>query len=331
MPSQPWRAVRRRRGGGARPRDGDARADILHRIRAALGDAAPPDMPRNYRTEDERPRDEIVTLFAERVAEYRATVHRVDASEVADADRGDRRGGRRAQDRDPGRPAGDGARAGPSSSRTTPLGARARRARRRPHRLRRGHRRDRHLRSRRRRGAGAARAHARAGPAHLRRAGGSGGGARAGGRREARGRGADRASAHVRLRARPPRRTSSWIASRACMARACSMWCSWPDAHRLPRHLRLRRHGARPAGREPAPAAARGHPARTPRAAAAASSPPRRWRSTRAAARHRGLPARGRERRGGSRADRRARARGHRDLRLRRAHQGSAALRAPRC
>ena len=39
-----------------------------------------PDIPRNYRTQDERPRDEIVTLFAERVAEYRATVHRVGAA-----------------------------------------------------------------------------------------------------------------------------------------------------------------------------------------------------------------------------------------------------------
>jgi L-lactate dehydrogenase complex protein LldF len=63
---------------------GDARADILHRIRAALGDAAPGDVPREYRTEDERERDEIVTLFAERVAEYRATVHRVGAGEVGE-------------------------------------------------------------------------------------------------------------------------------------------------------------------------------------------------------------------------------------------------------
>ena len=58
-------------------------------------------MPRNYRTEDERPRDEIVTLFAERVAEYRATVHRVGATDTAvgSAERGGdrsvhRRGGR---------------------------------------------------------------------------------------------------------------------------------------------------------------------------------------------------------------------------------------------
>jgi L-lactate dehydrogenase complex protein LldF len=62
---------------------GEARADILRRIRAALGDAAPGDVPRTYRTSDERPRDEIVTLFAERVAEYRATVHRVGEAEVA--------------------------------------------------------------------------------------------------------------------------------------------------------------------------------------------------------------------------------------------------------
>jgi L-lactate dehydrogenase complex protein LldG len=64
---------------------GDARADILHRIRSALRDATPSDVPRNYRTEDARERDEIVDTFAERVAEYRATVHRVAQSEVADA------------------------------------------------------------------------------------------------------------------------------------------------------------------------------------------------------------------------------------------------------
>ena len=63
---------------------GDARTDILHRIRSALADAAPPDIQRNYRTEDERERDEIVTVFAERVAEYRATVHRVADAEVGE-------------------------------------------------------------------------------------------------------------------------------------------------------------------------------------------------------------------------------------------------------
>jgi len=62
---------------------GEARAKILRSIRAALGDAAAADVPRTYRTRDERSRDEIVTMFAERVAEYRATVHRVAEAEVA--------------------------------------------------------------------------------------------------------------------------------------------------------------------------------------------------------------------------------------------------------
>ena len=62
--------------------EGDARADILNRIRAALKGATHGDVPREYRTEDDRTRDEIVTLFAERVAEYRATVHRVREDEI---------------------------------------------------------------------------------------------------------------------------------------------------------------------------------------------------------------------------------------------------------
>jgi L-lactate dehydrogenase complex protein LldG len=60
---------------------GDARADILYRIREALNGATPGDVPRNYRTEDARERDAIVDQFAERVAEYRATVHRVGEGE----------------------------------------------------------------------------------------------------------------------------------------------------------------------------------------------------------------------------------------------------------
>ncbi len=62
-----------------------AREDILRRIRAAVAGARAADVPRNYRTEDARARDEIVDLFAERVAEYRATVHRVRAGEVGEA------------------------------------------------------------------------------------------------------------------------------------------------------------------------------------------------------------------------------------------------------
>jgi L-lactate dehydrogenase complex protein LldG len=70
-------------GNGPTVGRGDARDDILHRIRSALENATPSDIPRDYRTEDARERDEIVNLFAERVAEYRATVHRVDEAEVA--------------------------------------------------------------------------------------------------------------------------------------------------------------------------------------------------------------------------------------------------------
>ena len=62
-----------------------AREDILRRIRAAVAGARAADVPRNYRTEDARGRDEIVDLFAERAAEYRATVHRVRAGDVGEA------------------------------------------------------------------------------------------------------------------------------------------------------------------------------------------------------------------------------------------------------
>jgi L-lactate dehydrogenase complex protein LldF len=79
-PAQPAPA-----GGAAQTGDeptGDSRADMLRRIRLALRGAAATDVPRNYRIKDERARDEIVTLFAERVAEYRATVHRVEKADV---------------------------------------------------------------------------------------------------------------------------------------------------------------------------------------------------------------------------------------------------------
>ena len=71
---------------GARASRGrGARDDILQRIREALQGADPGDVARNYRVEDVRGRDEIVTLFADRVAEYRATVHRVPEHEVPEA------------------------------------------------------------------------------------------------------------------------------------------------------------------------------------------------------------------------------------------------------
>jgi L-lactate dehydrogenase complex protein LldG len=56
----------------------DAKAAILARVRDALGPApAVPGVPRDYRLAGTLPRDGIVDLFCERVAEYRATVHRV--------------------------------------------------------------------------------------------------------------------------------------------------------------------------------------------------------------------------------------------------------------
>jgi L-lactate dehydrogenase complex protein LldG len=75
----------------------DARAEVLARIRAALGDGphVPIDVTRDYRlTLDERA--DVVALFAERVADYRARVHRATAADLpatvarALADRGAR-------------------------------------------------------------------------------------------------------------------------------------------------------------------------------------------------------------------------------------------------
>jgi len=65
-----------------------AREEILRRVRRATHDVPkdehPEDVPveRGYRKEDDAPRDEIVKRFAERVAEYEATVHRVNESDL---------------------------------------------------------------------------------------------------------------------------------------------------------------------------------------------------------------------------------------------------------
>lgn len=81
----------------------DARGEILARVRAALRDvpagetAADVAVPRDYRREGRRDRDAVVALFAERCADYRATVRRVQASTLPNAiaaalaDRGARR------------------------------------------------------------------------------------------------------------------------------------------------------------------------------------------------------------------------------------------------
>jgi L-lactate dehydrogenase complex protein LldG len=61
----------------------DARTEVLERITSALADAPPAvDVPRDYERALD-PAVDIVELFAERVADYRATVHRTDATGLA--------------------------------------------------------------------------------------------------------------------------------------------------------------------------------------------------------------------------------------------------------
>lgn len=68
-----------------------AKGEILSRVRNALGDVPrdenPEDVPveRGYRKEDEASREEIVDRFAEYVAEYEATVHRVSEDKLLEA------------------------------------------------------------------------------------------------------------------------------------------------------------------------------------------------------------------------------------------------------
>jgi L-lactate dehydrogenase complex protein LldG len=66
----------------------DARATVLGRVRAALGPAPEvPDVPRTYRARGEHDpgADALLTLLDERLADYRATVHRVGPDRVAGA------------------------------------------------------------------------------------------------------------------------------------------------------------------------------------------------------------------------------------------------------
>ncbi len=68
-----------------------AKEAILWRVRRATRDVPEDERPedvaveRSYRSQDDSPREEIVTRFAERVAEYRATVHRVGKDELSEA------------------------------------------------------------------------------------------------------------------------------------------------------------------------------------------------------------------------------------------------------
>jgi L-lactate dehydrogenase complex protein LldG len=68
-----------------------AKEEILWRVRRATHDVPkderPEDIPveRGYRKEDDAPREEIVEMFAERVAEYEATVQRVRKEDLPSA------------------------------------------------------------------------------------------------------------------------------------------------------------------------------------------------------------------------------------------------------
>jgi L-lactate dehydrogenase complex protein LldG len=66
----------------------DARSALLQRIRSALHDVPPDERPddvvvaEGYRTASASPQHELVAQFAERVAEYKAQVRRVQAHEL---------------------------------------------------------------------------------------------------------------------------------------------------------------------------------------------------------------------------------------------------------
>jgi L-lactate dehydrogenase complex protein LldG len=68
-----------------------AREEILHRIRRATYDVPkeerPEDVPveRSYRKEDDASQEETIERFAENVAEYEATVHRVSEANLKEA------------------------------------------------------------------------------------------------------------------------------------------------------------------------------------------------------------------------------------------------------
>ncbi len=68
-----------------------AREEILHRIRRAThdvpADERPEDVPveRGYRKEDDASHEELVEWFADNVAEYEATVHRVSETDLPHA------------------------------------------------------------------------------------------------------------------------------------------------------------------------------------------------------------------------------------------------------
>ena len=73
-----------RTAGGAQP--GDARSEVLDRIRTALaGSPPPPAVPRDYRTRGEQQPGsaELLDLLEDRLLDYKASVRRTPAADVA--------------------------------------------------------------------------------------------------------------------------------------------------------------------------------------------------------------------------------------------------------
>ena len=98
----------------------DARGAILARIRDAYPDPpAKVDVPRDY-ARALGPDVDVIELFAERVADYQATVHRVAAGDLAADHRRGARATRRTPARRPGRAPRGVARRGRATSNASP-------------------------------------------------------------------------------------------------------------------------------------------------------------------------------------------------------------------
>ena len=67
------------------PPAGGPRDVVLERIRVAIPDVpTPPAIPRSYRRQSKRPRDETISVFIERVNDYRATAIRASPDRIVD-------------------------------------------------------------------------------------------------------------------------------------------------------------------------------------------------------------------------------------------------------
>jgi len=81
------------RTGADQQRNDAARAEMLRRVRTALHDVPASEqagpayaaIPRDYHQQDTTTRAEIVDLFMERVADYKATIRKISAGELVDA------------------------------------------------------------------------------------------------------------------------------------------------------------------------------------------------------------------------------------------------------